>query len=88
MGGRGEWVQYSTTTGQLAYLSHTKLTSKLNQSWWLNEYSTRLPFWEIGESVRRGFESGPRCFKPWSSQTNDFKIDTCRFLACQSTLLG
>ena len=35
-----------------------------------------------------GFESGPRIFEPWSSQTNDFKIDTCCFLARRSALLG
>ena len=27
-------------------------------------------------------------FEPWSSQTNDFKIDTCHFLAWLSALLG
>ena len=27
-------------------------------------------------------------FEPWSSQTNDFKFDTCRSLAWHSTLLG
>ena len=41
------------------------------------------PFWEIGESEDHRFESGA-----WLSQTNDFKIDTCRFLAWRSTLLA
>ena len=27
-------------------------------------------------------------FEPWSSQTNDLKIDTCHFLAMRSSLLG
>ena len=27
-------------------------------------------------------------FEPWSIQSNDFKIDTCRFLARRSALLG
>ena len=48
---------------------------------WPNEQSIRLPVWEIG-----GF--GPRRFEPWSSQTNELKIDSCRFLARHSALLG
>ena len=39
------------------------------QMGWPNELSARFPFWEI-----MGFE-------PWSSQTNDFKIDICHYLA-------
>ena len=31
-----------------------------------------IPFWEIGKCEGRGFKSG-------SSQTDDFKIDTCHF---------
>ena len=30
----------------------------------------------------------PHGFKPWCSQTNDFNIGTCRFLARYSALLG
>ena len=37
--------------------------------------SLRLSFWQV---LR---------FKNWLSQTNDFKIDTCRYLACHSALL-
>ena len=48
---------------------------------WPNEQNIYLPFWKIGESE-------PRSFKPRSSQTNDFKIDTCRFLARHLALLG
>ena len=33
-------------------------------------------------------ESGPCSFESWSSKTNDFKIDTCRFLVWRSALLG
>ena len=55
---------------------------------WPNEYSAHLPFWEIGESEGHGFESGTRRFETWSSQTKDFKIDTCRFLAWCSALIG
>ena len=29
----------------------------------------------------RGFESGTRWIETWSSQTKDFKINTCRILA-------
>ena len=45
-----------------------------DQTGWPNEYRVCLPFWETGESERYMFE-------PWWSQTNDLKIDTCRFLA-------
>ena len=38
---------------------------------------SHLPFWEIRGS-----------FEPWSSQTNDYTIDTGRFLAKRSELLG
>ena len=31
--------------------------------------------------------SEPHGFELWSTQTNDFKIDTCRFLARHSALL-
>ena len=49
---------------------------------WPNEWSSVcLPFWELGKLKPRGFES-------WLSQTNDFKIDTCHFLARRSALLG
>ena len=34
------------------------------------------PFWKIGQSEDRGFESGPHGFEPPSIQTSDFKIDT------------
>ena len=50
--------------------------------------STRLSFWETGDSEGHGFESRPRIFKSWSSQTNDFKIDACSFLAWRLVLLG
>ena len=30
----------------------------------------------------------PHWFEPWSTQTSDFKIDTCYFLAMHSALLG
>ena len=52
-----------------------------DQMGWPHEVSVRLPFWEI-----RLF--GPHDFEPWSSQTNDLKIDTCHFLARYSALLG
>ena len=42
-------------------------------------------------SISRFGKSGnpkPRGFKPWSSQTNDFKIDTCHFPASRLALLG
>ena len=45
------------------------------------ELSIRLPFWEI-----EGFE--PLVFEPWSSQTNDLKIDSCHLIARCSELLG
>ena len=51
------------------------------KSGWLNEYSAHLPFWEIEESEDHGFET-------WSSETKDYKIDTCRFLAERLALLG
>ena len=31
---------------------------------------------------------GPHGSEPWSRKTNEFKIDTCRFLARRSALLG
>ena len=31
--------------------------------------------------------AGPSRFERWSSQTNDFKINTCRFLPGHSVLL-
>ena len=34
-----------------------------------------------GESEGGMFQSGAPGFSTWSSQMNDFKIDTCRFLA-------
>ena len=37
-------------------------------------------FWEVKETE-------PHRFEPWLSQTNDFKIDTCRHLARCSALL-
>ena len=45
-------------------------------------------FWEIGEYESHGSKSGPLGFEPWLSQTNYFKIDTCRSLACHLALLG
>ena len=45
---------------------------------WPNEQSVCLPFGKIGESEPRGFER-------WSSQTNDFKIDT---LSLPNQMLG
>ena len=45
-------------------------------------------FWEIGESEDCGFESGVRGIEPWLNHTNDFKIDTCLFLAKRLALLG
>ena len=45
-----------------------------DQTGWPNEFmSVCLLLWEIGESKPCGLE-------PWSGQTNDFKIDTCRVL--------
>ena len=41
----------------------------MDQMGWLNVESTRLPFWEIGESECCGFQ-------PWTSETNGFKIHT------------
>ena len=52
------------------------------------QMSSRLPFWEIGESEYRGFETSACGFETWLSQTNDFKIDTCCFLAWSSALIG
>ena len=46
--------------------------------------SMHLQFWKIGESEGHEFESGPPSFKPSSSQTNDFKTDTCCFLTWHS----
>ena len=46
---------------------------------WPDECSVHLSFWEIREF-------GPEWVEP--SQTNDFKIDTCHFLARHSALLG
>ena len=67
-------------------------------SLWCIEKLTRQSFqmsrapasqcWEIGESKPHEFESQPSRFEPWLSQTNDLKIDTCRFLAWRSALLG
>ena len=50
--------------------------------------SARLLFWVISESEGLELEFGPRIFESWSSQTNDFRSDTCRFLAWRSPLLG
>ena len=58
------------------------------QSGWPIEKSTRLPFWEIGESEDHGLESGAYGFETWSSETSDFKIDTYCFPAWPSALLG
>ena len=44
--------------------------------------------WKIREIEPSRFGSGPCRFEPWSSQTSDFKIDTCRFLIRHSALLG
>ena len=45
-------------------------------------------YWEIGESEPHRFEAGPLGFEPWSSKINDSKIDTWRFPAWRSALLG
>ena len=37
---------------------------------------------------RSWFESGACSFETWTCQTNDYKIDTCLFLAWCSALLG
>ena len=37
------------------------------------------PFWEIGESE-------PYRFEPWSSQTDDFSIDVCHYVAIRLAL--
>ena len=39
---------------------------------------SRVP---VGESEPRGFESRACGLERWSSQTNNFKIDTCQSLA-------
>ena len=43
---------------------------------------------EDWESKCPRFESRPCGFEPWLSQTNDFKMETCRFLAWRLVLLG
>ena len=45
-------------------------------------------FEQIVESEDPGFEYRAHRFEAWSSQTKDFKIDTCRFLAWRLGLLG
>ena len=47
-----------------------------------------LPFWEIGKSADRRFESRRHIFESWLSQINYFKIDNCRSLAWWLALLG
>ena len=46
-------------------------------------YSGRL-----GNPKVAGSNSKPHVFESWSSQTNNFKIDTCCFLAWLSAILG
>ena len=41
-----------------------------DQAGWLTKQSVCLSLWEIRESEHRRLE-------PWSSETNDFKTDTC-----------
>ena len=50
---------------------------------WLNELSVCVLFWEVV-----GFKPHGHGFEPWSSQNNDLKIYTCRYLAWCSALLG
>ena len=47
--------------------------------------ASRLPFWEIGKSEPCEFESEPRVRT--LDESNQFKIDTCCFLAWRSALL-
>ena len=63
---------------KLHYTANQDITWKVysrhddnNQACWTSAQ------WEIGKSEGRGFKTGPRIFNPMSSQTNDFKIDTC-----------
>ena len=53
----------------------------VDQTGWPNDQSACLPVWQV-------MGSEPHGFKPWSSQTNDIKLDTCCFLARCSALLG
>ena len=53
-----------------------------NQTRWPNKYSIHILCWQIG-----GIQT-LRVIEPWLIQKNDFKIDTCRFLARSSALLG
>ena len=64
------------------------IITDINQKGSQNEYNAYLPCWEIGESQLRGFETQSSWFEPLSSQTNDFKIDACHFLAKHWALLG
>ena len=70
------WVLY-----RLSYVTLPDRSKKDDQVAWPNEHSVRLPFW-----VNGGFR--PRRFEPWSSKTNDFKFDTCSFVARCSVLFG
>ena len=75
-------------TDGLRLYKHQPHCSKLTcLGGWMSK-NARLPFWEIRESEGCRFESGPRIFESWLSQTHDIKIDTCRFLAWHLSLLG
>ena len=52
-----------------------------------DESSVCLPCWKMGGSEPRGFQSGSGGFDPWSSQTNNCKIDTWRFLVWRLALV-
>ena len=76
---QGDWtwrvyipgVGWSTPAGPILQQGHTE---------WPNEESIYLPFWKIRWS--KSCES-----ERWSSQTDDFNIDTCHFLTCGLALL-
>ena len=76
------------TIDGLNTLTILRNTNTGHQSGWPIEQSAHLLFWEIGESEDCGFGSGAHGFKSWSIQTEDFKSDTCPFLARRSALLG
>ena len=81
-------TEYCTVSPQEEQTTTLSYQVIKNQSGSPNEQTICLLFWEIREPEPRGFESGPSGFKSWLSQTNDFKIDTCRFLCWRFVLLG